>query len=242
MMNSDDPWRLEDPKRRARLMQWLILGGIGMATPGVGQAFFFSKKSKKLDEDRSIFTLKGEVSVNDQKADKETRIRAGDTVRTGERSEVVFVVGGDSFIMRDNSEMEIGGGNFLIDNLRILTGRVLSVFARRESAQALQVSATTATIGVRGTGMYIEAEPDLTYLCTCYGQIALSASDDPNESELITTTNHDAPRYISSQPGQNGARIRSAPVKNHTNVELQLLEELVGRQVPKHLRKAYVKY
>jgi hypothetical protein len=72
--------------------------------------------------------------------------------------------------------------------------------------------------------------------------VALAASDDPGESELITTTNHDAPRYISSKPGNDGSRIRRAPVINHTNVELQLLEQLVGRQVPKHLRKAYEKY
>ena len=241
-MQTDDPWRLDDPGKRTRLMQWLIFGGIGVASPGLSRAFFFSKLADKLPDERSIFTLKGEVRVNDQQATKQTRIRAGDTVRTGDRSELVFAVGGDSFIVRSNSEMQIDGSNFFIDNLRILTGKVLSVFASRGSGQALRINASTATIGIRGSGMYVEAEPDLTYLCTCYGQVALSANDDPNESELITTTNHDAPRYISSRPGPNGARIRPAPVINHTNTELQLLEQLVGRDVPRHLRKAYIKY
>ncbi len=241
-MFSDDPWRLEDPEKRARLMQWLIYGGIGMAAPGLSRAGFFSKLADKLSDDRSIFTLKGDVRVNDQAATRETRIRAGDTVATGDRSEVVFVVGGDSFIVRSNSEMQIGGLRFLIDNLRILTGKVLSVFASRGSGQPLRINATTATIGIRGSAMYVETEPDLTYVCTCYGQVALSAADDPGESELITTTNHDAPRYISNKPGSEGSRIRRAPVINHTNTELQLLEQLVGREVPKHLRKAYIKY
>ena len=238
-MNINNPLDLEDPAKRARLMQWLVYGGMGMS-PGVANAFF-SKLADKLSDDRSIFTLKGDVQVNGQVATRETRIRGGDTVSTGEKSEVVFVVGGDSFIMRDNSEMEIAGSNFFIDNLRILTGKVLSVFAKRNSGQSLGINASTATIGIRGSGMYVEVEPELTYLCTCYGKVALSAKDDPNETELIKTTNHDAPRYISNKPGDNGSRIRKAPVINHTNVELQLLEQLVGRQVPKYLRKAYIK-
>jgi len=27
----------------------------------------------------------------------------------------------------------------------------------------------TATVGIRGTGLYVESQPDLTYVCTCYG-------------------------------------------------------------------------
>jgi hypothetical protein len=118
---------------------------------------------------------------------------------------------------------------------------LLSVFSKRPTGQRLDLSASTATIGIRGSGVYLEVEPDLTYLCTCYGQVAVNANDNPDDDELITTTNHDSPRYISRIPSQ-GTRIRSAPVKNHTNTELRLLENLVGRDVPERLRKAYVKY
>lgn len=237
----DDPFQLEDPARRRQLMRMLVAGGLFLLPGSPAEGFWFGRKSKKLADNRSIFTLKGDVFVNDQQADKQTRIRTGDTVRTGARSEVVFAVGGDSFIMRDDSEMRIGGSGFFIDSLRILTGRVLSVFAQRGTGQSLKLSASTATIGIRGTGAYLEVEPDLTYLCTCYGQVELRASDDPDDRELITTTNHDSPRYISNKPVQ-GSRIRPAPVINHTNTELQLLEQIVGRQVPKRLRKAYIKY
>lgn len=237
----DDRARLENPARRRQLLQLLVAGGLSCVPGGPAGAFWFGSKSRKLPDDQSIFTLKGDVRVNGSRADKQTRIRAGDSLRTGDRSEIVFAVGGDSFILRSNSEMEIGGGGFLIDSLRVLTGRVLSVFARRQAGQSLNLSASTATIGIRGSGVYLEVEPDLTYLCTCYGQVALSASDDPDDSELITTANHDSPRYITRAPSQ-GSRIRPAPVINHTNTELQLLEELVGRKVPRHLRKAYIKY
>jgi len=222
-------------------MQMLCCGALGSMPFAAAQAFWFGSTTKQLADDKSIFTLKGDVRVNDMPADKNTRIRAGDRVRTGPKSEIVFVVGGDSFIMRNDTELEIGGADFLISSLRILTGRLLSVFARRPAGQRLDLSASTATIGIRGTGVYLEVEPDLTYLCTCYGQAAVNANDDPADSELITTTHHDSPRYISGKPSQ-GTRIRSAPMKNHTNTELRLLENLVGRDVPLRLRKAYIKY
>ena len=115
---------------------------------------------------------------------------------TGRKSRVIFAVGGDSFILRSESELDISGAGFLINSLRIITGRLLSVFAKRDPVQQLRMSASTATIGIRGTGVYIEADPELTYICTCYGQVALSVNDDPDDSELIASKSHDQPRYI----------------------------------------------
>ena len=245
-MPSTDPFEefrrgLEDPRKRARLLQMLIFGTAAAAAATPAQAFFWGSKKKKLADDQSIFTLSGDVRVNGAKADKKTRIRAGDTVRTGKRSEVIFAVGGDSFLLRADSELYIGGSNFFIDSLRMLTGRLLSVFASREQGQQLTITSTTATIGIRGTGVYLESQPDEVYLCTCYGQVALSSAQDPNDSELITTSNHDSPRYISSEPVR-GTRIRRAPVVRHTNEELRLLENIVGRDVPRRLRNAYGDY
>jgi hypothetical protein len=220
----------------------LLTGGALVLSPAYdANAFFWGSGTEELDDDKSIFTLDGDVRVNGKRADEDSRIRAGDVVSTGAASEVVFAVGGDAFILRADSELEIGGSGFLIDSLRMLTGRLLSVFAKRESGQRLSMTASTATIGIRGTAAYLESEPDLTYLCTCYGQVEVSASEDPEDRQLITTTNHDAPRYISRLPNR-GSRIRRAPVLRHTNTELRLLENLVGRDVPRRLRKAYEKY
>ncbi len=231
---------LEDPRKRARLLQMLIFGAAAAATPA--QAFFWGKKTEQLAEEQSIFTLSGEVSVNGEKADKSTRIRAGDTVRTGDGgSEVIFAVGGDSFLLRENSELRIGGSGFVVETLRMLTGRLLSVFASRGQGQQLNIGTATATIGIRGTGMYLESQPDEVYLCTCYGQVSLASAQDPDDSELIATSNHESPRYISSE-AVRGTRIRAAPVLRHTNVELRLLENIVGRDVPPALRKTYIKY
>ena len=124
------------------------------------------------------------------------------------------------------------GSNFLMQGLSLLSGSLLSVFAQREASESLTMSGPTATPGIRGTGVYMEAEPDLTYLCTCYGKVTLASSSDPDDSEEITATNHDLPRYITNK-AVKGTCIRPAPVIHHSNAELKLLEAIVGREVPK---------
>ena len=230
-MYTDDDLHPDDEKRRQYLVRMLTLGGLSMTPFSQLQAAWWGSTPSKLDDDKSIFSLEGEVRVNDQRADLDTRIRGGDVVSTQQNSEVIFTVGSDSFIMRSNSEMEIEGGGFFIDSLRLLTGSLLSVFGKRQSDQGMTMNTATATIGIRGTGVYMEAEPDLTYFCTCYGEVGLYSSKDPNDSELVVATHHDAPKYISDK-STRGSHIRPAPFKNHTDAELKLIEAIVGRDVP----------
>lgn len=239
-MKSESLFQLEDRKRREYLQILLSWGALGLIPCRLANAGWFSSSPDKMDADRSIYSLDGVALVNGKPATLKTRIRAGDRVQTRADSEIIFVVGADSFIMRSNSEMQIEGSGFFIDSLRMLSGKLLSVFARRQSEKVLRMISPTATIGIRGTGVYMEAEPDLTYLCTCYGQVALASTDDPDDTELITTTNHDMPRYIASKPNR-GSSIRAAPVINHSDAELKLLEAIVGRKVPKGFGKSSYK-
>lgn len=240
-MLPQDYFELDDARRREYLVRLIACGGLGLLHCGVADAAWFGSSSKKLADGKSIYSLEGEVLVNDRRADPGTRIRTGDSVRTGANSGVIFAVGGDSFLLRSNSEMEIEGANFFISGLRMLAGGLLSVFAPRKSGQQLSMRATTATIGIRGTGVYMEVEPDLTYLCTCYGRVSLAALDDPDDREMISTTNHDMPRYIARNSSE-GTRIRQAPVINHDDEELELLEAIVGRKVPTGFgKKSYQK-
>lgn len=220
-----------DRQRREALGALLAGGALALAPAEAAQAFLFGGKPDRLAEDRSIHSLAGEVLVNGRPATLETRIRAGDSVSTGGDGKIVFAVGGDSFLLRRNGNLEIGGSDFLVRSLRVLSGALLSVFARRDRLNPVAMSASTATIGIRGTGVYVEVEPRLAYVCTCYGQVSLAAAADPSDSETIETTNHDMPRYIDAAP-TNGSRIRPAPVINHENDELELLEAIVGRKVP----------
>ena len=130
---------------------------------------------------------------------------------------------------RAGSRIELAGGagDSVVSGLRVLTGALLSVFQR---GRPKQIRTGTATIGIRGTGIYIEVQKNRTYACLCYGEAELVPVDEPKEAEVVRTTHHDQPRYI--YPKGMPRMIELAPVVNHTDAELILLESLVGRKVP----------
>ncbi len=180
--------------------------------------------------EKGIHRLRGDVRVNGVPAVEGMDVKAGDIVTTGANSEVVFVTYRDAFLVRSNSRVEAQGttaGALVLTGLRIVTGAVLSVFSPGEPKR-LQTS--TATIGIRGTGVYIEVEPDRTYVCTCYGIADLAALDDPEAKETVRTRHHEQPRYIMAKGAPQ--MLMRAPVINHTDTELTMLEALVGRKPP----------
>ena len=115
----------------------------------------------------------------------------------------------------------------LISGLRLLTGKLLTVSRNTP----MRVTTATATIGIRGTGFYVESEPEQTYFCTCYGTTDITASADPDSKISVTSKHHDKPLYIVKDGGR-GNNIRNAPFINHTDQELALIEALVGRTTP----------
>lgn len=175
-----------------------------------------------------LLQVKGEVLVNGRPAKLGAALKPGDSVATAAGSSAVFVIGGDAFLMRERSELLTAGGKVLAGSLRLVTGKLLSVFGRGSR----RISTTTATIGIRGTGIYIEAEAERSYVCTCYGVVDLQASNMPEARETVSTTHHDAPRYIYAHGEMPIKMIEIAPVVNHTDVELVMLEALVGRKPP----------
>lgn len=172
--------------------------------------------------EKGVYRVRGAVQVNGEPAREGAPASFGDLFTTGEDGEVVFVSGRDAMLVRRNSRV-----NLVADGLRIVTGAVLSVFA---SGERKRIETTTAVIGIRGTGVYVEAEAARTYVCTCYGQVVLEPRGDPASAETVTTTHHDQPRYIMASGAPQ--MIMQAPVVNHTDAELILLESIVGRQPP----------
>ena len=224
---------IDDP-RRVLLIRALAAGLLGASLPSAQAITFgiFGSRPRKLPESQSIYGLSGKVTVNDQEASLSTRIKPGDTVQTAQNSEIVFVVNTHSMILRSESKLIIekqdtATESLLIGGLRMLTGKLLSV-SRNSS---MRVSSATATIGIRGTGFYMEADPDQTYFCTCYGATEVEANNDPQSRETITASHHDRPVYIVKDGGA-GNNIRDAPFVNHTDQELALIETLVGRKTP----------
>jgi hypothetical protein len=183
----------------------------------------------RLPKGQSIYKLSGHVIVDGQVANIKTQIRPNSKIQTGKDSEIIFVVGTDAFILRSNSEIEFSATGLLIQGLRIVSGAILSVFGKRESSH--KIVTTTATIGIRGTGIYVDAEPDRTYACTCYGHTQISANANPNVVQNIVTEHHEEPVYILPKASQQKL-IVTAPVKDHADSELNLIEALVGRKTP----------
>ena len=190
-----------------QLRQALAMGGV---PPGVHQA-------------------SGDVRINGKPAQKGMDLKPGDVVTTGRGAELVVVVGKDAFLMRANSRVEYSGdaAKLVVSGLRIVTGALLSVF---EPGRPKRVQTVTATIGIRGTGIYVEVQKQRTYACTCYGEAELVPVDEPKEAEVVRTRHHDQPRYIYAKGMPR--MIEQAPVVNHTDAELALLEGTVGRAVP----------
>lgn len=220
-----------DPRRRA-LLVWGLANGLFAAggffcTVRSAGAQVLGRVPGRLPAGQSFYDIKGPVSVNGRPARRDIRVGPNDVVETGKGAQAIFVVGSDAFLLRDNSRLEMKGGDGFVGQLRLLTGALLSVFGKGPRF----VTGPTSTIGIRGTGLYVEAEPELTYVCTCYGETNVAASDDPAISERIVSYHHDAPRYVLARPDK-GRRIVPAPFKNHTDLELMLIESLVGRTPP----------
>ena len=219
-----------DP-RRDFLIKALGLGVFaGVNATGIIQtSHALGKVPPRLPPGRSIYQLSGIVSVDGKTADINTVIGPNSMVSTGPDSRVIFVVSSDAFILRSNSQLQMGGSGLLIKGMRILSGKILSVFGKREETHSITTS--TATIGIRGTGIYIESDPDISYVCTCYGHTLVSANADLNIKEDVVTKHHDRPLYV--LPASTGKRlILPAPIINHSDTELALIEELVGRIPP----------
>lgn len=192
----------------------------------------------ELPAGKSIYKLEGDVKVDNMPANLDTNITTGSVIETGVSGKIIFVVGKDAFILRESSKLEMSGGELVVSSFRLITGKLLSVFGQRQNNQSLRLNTVTATVGIRGTGVYLEAEPEQTYICTCYGKADLASLTDAQSRETVVTEHHDAPRYILAN-APVGRKIIAAPVINHTDEELELIESLVGRDVPFALSGGY---
>jgi hypothetical protein len=226
--------RADDPRRRL-LISGLAAGVFSSVVPEKGALAnsIFGSPPSKLPPGQSIYRLSGDVTVNGKPATLATPVYANDTIQTGKNSEVVFVVGGNAMILRSESHIVLQSAkkeeeSFLISALRILTGKILSVSRNK----GMGVRTPTATIGIRGTGLYVEADPELTYFCTCYGATDVVSNNDPSSKDTVIATHHDKPLYITANAAQSGNNIRRAGFINHTDQELMLIETLVGRTPP----------
>lgn len=231
----------ETDETRRRLL--IAMLGLGTLASVPGYAAQYSRLPTKLPPGQFIYRMFGDVQINGIAVTLKTQIKAGDKITTGGRSFVIFVFGEDAFILRSNSEMIVrpdakaakpapkqpANKRLIMSALptaySLTRGKALSVMASRQT----RISTPTAVIGIRGTGVYVEAQPDEAYVCVCYGSTEIENSADPDVHETVITKQHDAPKYVT---GGSNPRIMPAPFKNHDDEELLLIETLVGRSTP----------
>ncbi len=206
---------------RRRMLTQLLVGGT--AAPLAQNALVRDALAR--DGRSGLRGFRGNVTINGAPASFNMEVRPGDTVRTGPGAEAIYVIGRDVFMQRGNAHVAFGSGA-ATDLMRVITGQLLSVFDRSQR----RIATPAATIGIRGTGCYIEAGEEKTYFCLCYGEAVIARAGDSAQMETVRTRHHDKPMWLRDAPGQE--MMSAAGVINHTDAELTLLEGLVGRKPP----------
>jgi hypothetical protein len=200
---------------RRRFLRRMSAGAAVSLTGWIHQVLAADAKSLP----QGIIRIKGEVTVNGAPAREGTPVKAGDVVATGAGAQAVYVFEDNAFLQRANSRVDFGD-TAIASFLRVVTGGLLSVFGKGRR----QLSTPVATIGIRGTGCYIETEESKSYFCLCFGEVDLQ----PLNGQMLnySTSHHEKPVWI-----ENGAT-SPAKVVNHTDAEIIMLEALVGRRSP----------
>ncbi|HRE17119.1 MAG TPA: hypothetical protein PLW86_08635 [Rhodocyclaceae bacterium] len=207
--------------RRTLLRQLAAAGLLGNIPLAIRQVMAAGNRPMR----PGIYQLSGTVTLNGKPAAEGMPVNPGDTLVTGANSRAIYVIGQDAYLQRDNSTVSILGTT-VTSGLRILSGKLLSVFGKGNK----QLQTSTATIGIRGTGCYIESEPERTYFCLCYGTADVAPVAAPDKPQTLVTKHHEAPVWISRNDKEKP--MSAAGVVNHSDDELDLLESLVGRTTP----------
>lgn len=219
--------RRTDPAGKRRfLLRLLSLGAFsGAGIPGA----VLAQAPGTMPTGKSVYRLDGRVTVNGAGATLDTFVRGNEVIETGPGSQAIFVLGSDAFLVRENSRLQLQAQKLgLLSVARLVSGALLSVFGR---GGGRRITTPTSTVGIRGTGVYVEADPEKTYVCVCYGVSQFDAVNASRETMTVESSHHDAPKYILREP-LKGQSIVPAPFLNHTDQELELIEALVGRVPP----------
>ena len=216
-------------KSRRRTLKVLAAAGL-LGPAGISGLIRDALAKGEVPLKTGLQKIRGEVLVNHRVASEGQLIKPGDTIVTGRNSEAIYVIGQDAYMQRELTTVSFGA-DALQNLMRVVSGKILSVFGKN-SGRSIQTS--TATIGIRGTGCYIEDEGTgtkaRTYFCLCYGDVELTPKAAPHEAEKYSCTHHDKPMYIHNDMAMVRMAV-PATVINHTDAELELLEAMVGRTV-----------
>jgi hypothetical protein len=168
--------------------------------------------------------LSGEAFLSGHRLGRNTVLQPGQTVETGPDGELWFTVGEDAFLVRPSSRVRLEAAPAaatVLDLLRLVSGGLGATFS---PGRPRALVTPTATIGIRGTSVYLEATPRWTYACTCFGTTEISPW---RKAPIQVASRNHAARRI-----DRDGTLLEVPFERHTSAEIARLESLVGRPNP----------
>lgn len=169
-----------------------------------------------------IHSRKGNIYLGHRPLGDAETIAADAAVVVPRDGQMEFTLGDDAFLIRGGSAIQFeSDNNGLIQGLRLITGAILATFGR---GRERRLTTRIATIGIRGTAVYLSAQSTQTYFCTCYGQMDLYAG---GSHKKISAQHHD-PHLISDAGGGMNISAHVAMVE-HSDDEIRRLDAYVGR-------------
>ena len=203
--------------RRTLFKQWLAVGVAH--TCGALGVLQEALAANTLPIQQGILSTKGKVTIDGHPVRIGTVIRPGQTVRTGRGAEAIYVIDRNAFLQREASTVHFHRFQAF---MRVITGRILSVLDHGNK----RIIVPDITLGIRGTAFHIAVETNRTYLCLCYGDMAITLPPEQKALPLLHSSHHNHAMYL---PRRGHGEVQPAQMWDHTDEELRLLEALVGR-------------
>ncbi len=163
---------------------------------------------------------KGRVLINGQLASSSTPIKSGDSIETGDKSELIFKLHKDAYKIKANTQVKIhsasADGSGLLE---VIGGAMLAVFGKSNK----RIKTPIATMGIRGTGVYIQVDEQESYFCTCFGETELEAG---GKSQRVKANHHKAKTV------KKNKQMVDAKMIGHDDWELEELADIAGIALP----------
>lgn len=118
-----------------------------------------------------VQSMSGKVQVNGKKISAGAALNAGETVSTGENSSAVLLFGGDSYLLKQLTTFVLPNESLQDNSSSLMKGAILASFLPGKPKR-IQINQKSNLV-VRGTGVYIGIEPEITEFCLCYGEVDL---------------------------------------------------------------------
>ena len=137
---------------------------------GLSSKLAFASETNKI--------LSGKFFIDGKEAELNFQDLNSSTIETKNEKSIIKVKD-DFYLIRPETKLQFISKNLL----KVVKGSVHAVFGKRQ--EELNVEIPYGTIGIRGTSIFIDIEPEenRSYFCNCYGETVLY----DNDGKLIKT-------------------------------------------------------